>query len=106
MNWFVIEGHIRFLSTEEGGRKGGFIHGYRPNISFGAGQNTDCMFLLDDNQWVLPGEESNFQMVLMTPPHVEKHLAEKSLFIIREGARIVGEGFITQIIGYQARQAA
>jgi elongation factor Tu len=89
---FKAEAYI--LSKGEGGRHTPFFSGYRPQFYFRTTDVTGVVELPEGIEMVMPGDNVNLQVVLITPIAMEKELR----FAIREGGRTVGAGVISDII--------
>ena len=82
------------LSKEEGGRHTPFFKGYRPQFYFRTTDVTGVAELPEGVEMVMPGDNVELQVELITPVAMEKGLR----FAIREGGRTVGAGAISEII--------
>ena len=95
-----IEPHTRFLcevyvlTKEEGGRHKAFFNGYRPQFYIRTLDVTGTLELPEGVEMVMPGDNVNLTVQLITPVALEKG----SKFAIREGGLTVGAGVITEII--------
>jgi elongation factor Tu len=89
---FKAEAYI--LTKEEGGRHTPFFNGYRPQFYFRTTDVTGVATLPEGVEMVMPGDNSNLVIELITPIAMEKGLR----FAIREGGRTVGAGTISEII--------
>jgi elongation factor Tu len=89
-----FKGQAYILSKEEGGRHTPFFKGYRPQFYFRTTDVTGVCNILDDREMVMPGDNVNLEIELITPIAMEKELR----FAIREGGRTVGAGVVTEII--------
>jgi elongation factor Tu len=87
-------GEVYVLRKEEGGRHTPFFAGYRPQFYVGTLDVTGAVELPEGVEMVMPGDNVNLKVKLITPVAVEAG----SRFAIREGGRTVGSGVITQII--------
>jgi elongation factor Tu len=87
-------GEVYVLRREEGGRHTPFFAGYRPQFYVGTLDVTGSVELPEGVEMVMPGDNVNLQIKLITPVALEAG----SRFAIREGGRTVGSGVITQII--------
>jgi len=85
---------VYVLSKEEGGRHTPFFKGYRPQFYFRTTDVTGVVTLDEGVEMVMPGDNVNLQIDLITPIAMEKGLR----FAIREGGHTVGAGTITDII--------
>jgi len=85
---------IYALKKEEGGRHTPFFAGYRPQFYFNTTDVTGTVKLESGVEMVMPGDNTNLEISLITPVAMEKG----QRFAIREGSRTVGAGTITEII--------
>jgi elongation factor Tu len=84
---------VYVLKKEEGGRHTPFFQGYRPQFYFRTTDVTGVCTLPEGVEMVMPGDNINLAVDLITPIAAEKGLH----FAIREGGRTVGAGVITEI---------
>jgi len=89
---FNAEAYI--LTKEEGGRHTPFFNGYRPQFYFRTTDVTGVVKLPEGTEMVMPGDNVNMEISLITPIAMEEGLR----FAIREGGRTVGAGVVTKII--------
>ena len=89
-----FKGEVYVLSKEEGGRHTPFFTGYRPQFYFRTTDVTGVATLPDGVEMVMPGDNTQVSVELITPIAMEKGLR----FAIREGGRTVGAGTVTDII--------
>jgi len=89
---FKAETYI--LTKEEGGRHTPFFNGYRPQYYFRTTDVTGVATLPEGVEMVMPGDNVNLMVELITPIAMEKELR----FAIREGGRTVGAGVISDIL--------
>jgi elongation factor Tu len=95
-----INPHTRFkaevvvLKKEEGGRHTPFFQGYRPQFYFRTTDVTGTIDLPEGVEMVMPGDNINMEIELITPIAIEEGLR----FAIREGGRTVGAGVVTGIV--------
>ena len=89
-----FKSEVYILSKEEGGRHTPFFNGYRPQFYFRTTDVTGVVTLPKDVEMVMPGDNVQFEVVLITPIAMEKELR----FAIREGGHTVGAGVVTEII--------
>jgi elongation factor Tu len=85
---------VYVLSKEEGGRHTPFFKGYRPQFYFRTTDVTGVAELPAGVEMVMPGDNVELTIDLITPVAMEKGLR----FAIREGGRTVGAGTISEII--------
>ena len=90
----VFKGSVYVLSKEEGGRHTPFFKGYRPQFYFRTTDVTGVAELPEGTEMVMPGDNVELQVELITPVALEKGLR----FAIREGGRTVGAGTISEIV--------
>ncbi len=89
-----FKGEVYVLTKEEGGRHTPFFTGYRPQFYFRTTDVTGVATLSSGVEMVMPGDNTNLEIDLITPIAMEKGLR----FAIREGGRTVGAGTITDIV--------
>jgi elongation factor Tu len=82
------------LSKEEGGRHSPFFTGYKPQFYFRTTDVTGIVTLPEGRQMVMPGDNVELAVDLISPIAMSKDLR----FAIREGGRTVGSGVITEIL--------
>jgi elongation factor Tu len=91
--------HTRFdakvyvLTKEEGGRHKPFFKGYRPQFYFRTTDVTGEIQLPDGVEMVMPGDDTQMKVKLITPIAMEEGLR----FAIREGGRTIGAGVVAKI---------
>ena len=84
---------VYVLKKEEGGRHTPFFKGYRPQFYFRTTDVTGVVELPEGVEMIMPGDNTNLEVKLITPIAAEKGLH----FAIREGGRTVGAGVVTEI---------
>ena len=95
-----IKPHTKFnaevyvLKKEEGGRHTPFFPGYRPQFYLRTTDVTGSITLPEGVEMVMPGDNINMVIELITPIAIEDSLR----FAIREGGRTVGAGVVTSVI--------
>ncbi|MBN1164831.1 MAG: elongation factor Tu [Candidatus Krumholzibacteriota bacterium] len=89
-----FKGKVYILRKEEGGRHTPFFNGYRPQFYFRTTDVTGVGTLPEGTEMVMPGDDVELTIELITPIAMEKELR----FAIREGGRTVGAGVVTEII--------
>src|SRR5262244_1700647 len=82
------------LTKDEGGRHTPFFNGYRPQFYFRTTDVTGVAKLPEGTEMVMPGDNVQMEVDLITPVAMDKGLR----FAIREGGRTVGAGTVTEII--------
>ena len=96
----TIHPHTKFkaqvyvLTKEEGGRHTPFFNGYRPQFYFRTTDVTGVIELAAGTEMVMPGDNIDMTIELITPIAIEKGLR----FAIREGGRTVGSGVVADIL--------
>ncbi len=90
----VFKGEIYVLSKDEGGRHTPFFSNYRPQFYFRTTDVTGSIKLPDGVEMVMPGDNVELEITLITPIAMEKTMR----FAIREGGRTVGAGRVAEII--------
>ncbi|MGD0060633.1 MAG: elongation factor Tu [Verrucomicrobiia bacterium] len=89
-----FKAEVYVLSKEEGGRHTPFFNGYRPQFYFRTTDVTGVSKLPQGVEMVMPGDNVNMEVELITPIAMEKTMR----FAIREGGRTVGAGRVTEIL--------
>ena len=96
----TVKGHTNFkseiyvLSKEEGGRHTPFFSNYRPQFYFRTTDVTGSVTLPEGVEMVMPGDNVNLEVELITPIAMEPTMR----FAIREGGRTVGAGRVGEIL--------
>ncbi len=85
---------VYVLTKEEGGRHTPFFPGYRPQFYFRTTDVTGICTLPEGVEMVMPGDNVEVEVDLITPIAMEEQLR----FAIREGGRTVGAGVVSKII--------
>ena len=88
-----FQAEVYVLTKEEGGRHTPFFPGYRPQFFIRTTDVTGAIILNDGAEMVMPGDNVQMGVELITPVAVEEGLR----FAIREGGRTVGAGVVTRI---------
>ena len=89
-----FKAEVYVLGKDEGGRHTPFFDGYRPQFYFRTTDVTGSASLPEGVEMVMPGDNVNMDVELITPIAMDKELR----FAIREGGRTVGAGVVTDII--------
>jgi len=89
-----FKGEVYVLTKEEGGRHTPFFNGYRPQFYFRTTDVTGSIQMPESVEMVMPGDNVNMDVELITPIAMEEGLR----FAIREGGRTVGAGVVTKIV--------
>jgi elongation factor Tu len=90
----VFQAEAYILTKEEGGRHTPFFSNYRPQFYFRTTDVTGMVKLPEGTEMVMPGDNVQLTIELITPVAMDKGLR----FAIREGGRTVGAGTVTEII--------
>ena len=89
-----FKAQVYILNKEEGGRHTPFVSGYKPQFYIRTADVTGSVTLAEGVEMVNPGDNVEFNVVLMSPVAIEKGLR----FAIREGGQTVGQGIVTDIV--------
>ena len=89
-----FKAEVYVLKKEEGGRHTPFFKGYRPQFYFRTTDVTGSCELPAGTEMVMPGDNVNLDIELITPIAMYKELR----FAIREGGHTVGAGVVTEIV--------
>jgi elongation factor Tu len=89
-----FKAEVYVLTKEEGGRHTPFFNGYRPQFYFRTTDVTGTAQLPEGVEMVMPGDNVQMEVELISPIAMEKELR----FAIREGGRTVGAGVVTDVV--------
>ena len=89
-----FDAEVYVLGKDEGGRHTPFFNGYRPQFYFRTTDVTGACDLPEGVEMVMPGDNVNMKVSLISPIAMEEGLR----FAIREGGRTVGAGVVAKII--------
>src|SRR6058998_909120 len=89
-----FKGSVYVLTKEEGGRHTPFFNGYRPQFYFRTTDVTGVAHLPTGREMVMPGDNVDMEVELITPIAMEGGLR----FAIREGGRTVGAGVVAEVV--------
>ncbi|MFN4033279.1 MAG: elongation factor Tu [Fimbriimonadales bacterium] len=89
-----FKAEVYVLRKEEGGRHTPFVTGYRPQFYFRTTDVTGEIRLPSGVEMVMPGDNVNMEVQLVSPVAIETGLR----FAIREGGRTVGAGVVTEML--------
>jgi elongation factor Tu len=89
-----FKAQVYVLTKEEGGRHTPFFNGYRPQFYFRTTDVTGVSTLPEGVEMVMPGDNVEMTVELITPIAMEEQLR----FAIREGGRTVGAGVVSKIL--------
>ena len=85
---------VYILNKDEGGRHTPIFKGYRPQFYFRTTDVTGSITLPEGTEMIMPGDNTAFEVELITNIAMEKGLR----FAIREGGRTIGAGTVSEII--------
>ena len=85
---------VYILNKDEGGRHTPIFPGYRPQFYFRTTDVTGNIKLAEGTEMVMPGDNTSFEVELITNVAMEKGLR----FAIREGGRTIGAGTVSEIV--------
>lgn len=89
-----FSGRVYILKKEEGGRHTPFFSNYRPQFYFRTTDVTGTIELPAGVEMVMPGDDIEMIVSLITPVAMEEELR----FAIREGGRTVGAGVVVKVV--------
>ena len=89
-----FKAEVYVLTKSEGGRHTPFFNGYRPQFYFRTTDVTGATRLPEGVEMVMPGDNVQMEVELITPIAMDKELR----FAIREGGRTVGAGVVTEVV--------
>ncbi len=90
-------------STEDGGRKSGFISGYRPDHVFELPDDLGILkayigdIIFDDEKLFEPGQTKIVTVRFLYTPLIEKYITVGQKWFINEASRTLGYGEIIEI---------
>jgi elongation factor Tu len=85
---------VYILTKDEGGRHTPIFKGYRPQFYFRTTDVTGSITLPEGTEMIMPGDNTGFDVELITDIAMEKGLR----FAIREGGRTIGAGTVADIV--------
>jgi len=88
-----FRGQVYVLTKDEGGRHTPFFNNYRPQFYFRTTDVTGVVQLPEGTEMVMPGDNVEINVSLITPIAMEPELR----FAIREGGRTIGSGVISEV---------
>ena len=102
---FIAE--LKYLSTEQGGRKTPANSGYRPQVKFDfAEMQTSGQQTFIDKETVYPGEKVDAKIKILSPDYFADCLTEGMNFEFREGSTLIGTGQIKYIVNDKLEKAS
>ena len=90
----VFRCNAYILKKDEGGRHKPFVDNYRPQFYFRTTDVTGAIKLYEGVEMVMPGDQVDMEVTLITPIALEEQLR----FAIREGCRTVRAGVLPSLI--------
>lgn len=99
-----IEAKIRFLTTNEGGRKSNIPNGYRADHLIKKNYLTTGRHMYYNNEWALLGIPLLGTIKFIDPDSYPYTLSIGQLLPIQEGPKIVGYAKITNIFNQRLRK--
>jgi len=95
MRWYTtFKARVYLLSEKEGGRAKPFRTGYKPQFFFRVSNVTGTVFLEENVELAMPGENLTIKVVFINKSVINEGLR----FIMREGKLTIGAGVITQLV--------
>ena len=85
---------VYILNKDEGGRHTPIFKGYRPQFYFRTTDVTGDITLNEGTEMIMPGDNTSFEVKLITDVAMEKGLR----FAIREGGRTIGAGTVSEVV--------
>jgi translation elongation factor EF-Tu-like GTPase len=90
---------LKYLTSEQGGRKTPAHSGYRPQVKFDFTEmQTSGQQVLLDKEIVYPGEEVTAEITILSHEFFQNKLWIGMKYEFREGMRIIGTGEILKIL--------
>jgi elongation factor Tu len=89
----AFSAQVYVLTKDEGGRHTPFFNGYRPQFYLRTTDVTGEIQLPEGVEMVMPGDNIEMRVTLITPIAIEQGLR----FAIREGGRTVGAGVVSNV---------
>ena len=92
---------LHVLTAEEGGRRGPFCGGYRPNHNFGGPENRNFFIgqiEVPEGEWVHPGETRELTITFLNVAELAEHLSVGTRWRIQEGERLVASAELLSIL--------
>ena len=98
---------ITYLTTEEGGRKGYAVSGYRPHVKFdGRKELTSGQQLFVDKEKVFPGDTVIAEIRIVSVDFFKNYLFAGQRFEVAEASHLVGHGEIIEVINPDLKHAS
>ena len=99
----IVKAKITMKTTEDGGRKSGFISGYRPNHVFELPEELQNLttyigdIVFEDEKLFEPGQTKIVTVRFLKTPLIEKYINVGQKWFINEASRNLGYGEIIEI---------
>jgi translation elongation factor EF-Tu-like GTPase len=98
----TIKARLTLKKTEDGGRKTGFISGYRPNHVFEYNQEQGYQTFIgdikfEDQDTIEPGEQKIVTVRFLLNQPIEKYLTIGRKWWLHEGQIVIGEAEIIEV---------
>ncbi|MBB6111557.1 EF-Tu C-terminal domain-related protein [Mucilaginibacter lappiensis] len=94
---FIAE--LKYLTTEDGGRSTPAFSGYRPQVKFAfSDMQTSGQQIFLNKEIVYPGEDVLAEITIISTEIFAGKLYSGLSFEFREGARVIGNGKIVEIL--------
>ncbi|QIL39642.1 hypothetical protein G7074_10365 [Pedobacter sp. HDW13] len=98
----IVKAELELKPTEHGGRKTGFVSGFRPNHVFERKQEEVLQTFIGDitfNDWhtIEPGEKKNVTVRFIDSPKLHRHLQLGKAWDIYEGQKLIGQAKILSL---------
>ena len=93
-----FEATVTFRRAEEGGRSSPAHSGYRALLRY-ANAYHDSFWVFEDSRTISPGETATVRVGLLHPELLAGHLRPGDQFDVYEGARVVGRGTVSRLLG-------
>ena len=100
-------GRVTYLTTEQGGRKGYAVSGYRPHVKFdGRKELTSGEQLFIDKDKVFPGETVTAEIRILGTDFFKNYLFVGQHFEVAEASHLVGHGEVLEVVNPDLRHAS
>jgi translation elongation factor EF-Tu-like GTPase len=101
-DFWIVKAKLRLKPTNEGGRKGGIISGYRPNhvFEYSDGKMVSAYMgdiRFEDQEWIKPGEEKIVTVLFIPEQPIKHFLTIGRKWWIHEGSNVVAEAQIVEV---------
>ena len=93
-----VAAQLRLLTKEEGGRSAPIWANYRPRFYIGEAASDVAISQIAGSGQMNPGDEADVTIIFAFPENVASSLKTGAQFELREGARTVATGIITDVM--------